>query len=509
MSHFKKTLFIIVLLLFGIFGINVTASAATDYGSQFLTNVTLINSANQNVLDSGIEVKDLEDFRLSYDFAYPDTVKPGDSMSVELPKVLKVSQLSDFDIKNADGVVVAKASFEEGTGKLKLTFTDRATEKQNNRGSFFVSTKWDQNESGVTDGPVEVQLPVRGTVEKHNVLQKGVKYEASEFSKFGEMDPKDQTIINYELQLNYNGFNALMENIEGGDELGAGLDYIKDSFEFVIRKNGQSTAVDPSRYSVTFTDNDRGFGFTMDKVMPDEELLVRYKTRVTDSGKAAEYDNMAWIRYDANKVGLTVRKKTRNTAGGGSSVGDKVEPPVTEPENKDEVTPDENTVTEENKDEVTPDENSVTEPENKDEVTPDENSVTEPENKDEVTPDENSVTEPENKDETTPDENSVTEPENKDEVTPDESSVTEPENKDSAMSNEIVESTENNTAQDGQSSNVMANDVNGNQGNNVNKQHKINTDALPETGYTTTDVWTVIGSVMLSFALGLVYYRKR
>lgn len=489
MSSVKKTLFLVVSLLFGIFGVNVTASAATDYGSQFLTNVTLTNDLGQNVLDSNIEVKDLQDYRLSYDFAYPDTVKPGDTMSVVLPNVLKVSQLSDFDIKNAEGVVVAKASFVEGSNQLNVTFTEHATEKQNNRGSFYISTKWNQKASGVTDGPVSVELPVKGTIERHTVLQKGVKYEPSEFSKFGEMDPKNPTVINYELQLNYNGFNALMENIVGGDILGDGMDYDKDSFEFVMFKDGKFTVVDPSRYTVTFADDNRSFGFTMDKVLPDEQLFIRYKTRVTDGNKAAEYDNKAWIRYAANPIGLTVNKKTKNTIGGGNSNGELV-PPVTEPDEKSDGNA------------STP--TDPTEVPGSDEVTPNpETPDTKPEEIGDESTDSNKTTDPDvdSNEATDPDVDSVNEPNN----APTEETVT---GKDEQLKQPRVDSDNTNvkpTAEKPNAGSVSVKNVT----TKTDDKHTDKQDNLPETGYNNTSLATVVGLLLLGLTTGYVVYRKR
>lgn len=490
MKILKRALFLVGSLLFGIFGVNVTASAATDYGSQFLTNVTLINNAGQNVLDSQIEVKDLEDYRLSYDFAYPNTVQPGDTMTVVLPQVLKVSQLSDFDIKNGDGVVVAKASFEEGTKKLQLTFTDRATEKQNNRGSFYISTKWDQTVSGVVDGPVNVELPVKGTVEKHTVLQKGVKYDASEFSKFGEMDSKNPTIINYELQLNYNGFNALMENIVGGDILGDGMDYDKNSFEFVMRKNGQSTVVAPSRYTVTFAPDNRSFGFKMDKVLPDEELFIRYKTKVTDGNKAAEYDNKAWIRYDANQVGLTVDKKTKNTVGGGSSTGEIV-PPVNEPEQPD-VTPNNNEISD-----------SLT---TTDKEKNGENTDVTPEGKTPEVIEENVVEESMMSTDDAMVENVV--PENEPNVP--QEVVNEETSKEENVVSEVNQLAENADGLKNTIDNVVSektpiiNELPKQHGDSKTKGE----NTLPETGYNATIIESLLGLLLLGMTAGYVLYRK-
>ncbi|MBS0950431.1 hypothetical protein JK159_08695 [Weissella minor] len=155
----------------------VHADGGTDYGTDFLTNVTITDKNGKDISnDSTTTVHDGDLLKVSYDFELPENVKPGDSMSVTLPDVLQTTQLAPFDILDHDGKVIGKAQFDESTGKIRITFTDNLVTGQTHSGRFFVNTKWAQDKSGTKNGPVNVEIPLGKGSKNFEVQQQWVDY---------------------------------------------------------------------------------------------------------------------------------------------------------------------------------------------------------------------------------------------------------------------------------------------------------------------------------------------
>ena len=126
--------------------------------------------AEQNNVITGIEallqdgsgpvgdtITQWQTFRIKANFELPNnTVKEGDTTTIQLPEKLRFAQTASFQITDAAGNVVANAVVDGANKTLTLTYTDYPENNSDVSGDFFFYVRMDrQVVEGETDIPLD------------------------------------------------------------------------------------------------------------------------------------------------------------------------------------------------------------------------------------------------------------------------------------------------------------------------------------------------------------------
>lgn len=124
MSNLKKfgLAFLSVILLVNVIFQTNFVKAATNYGSDFLKTVELLDADGNPQTDFGY----YDSIKVHYTWEIPNStnVKEGDTMEFVLPPELKIVTDLDFSLKDHDGNTVGHVIAKKSTGQVVITFTD-------------------------------------------------------------------------------------------------------------------------------------------------------------------------------------------------------------------------------------------------------------------------------------------------------------------------------------------------------------------------------------------------
>lgn len=340
------------------------ARAAIDYGSQFFNEV-YFSDIEGNTL---AKVKDTDKIKVNYSFAITTPVKEGGTMSIALPKELKLVNYIEFPLKDGEGNTIALVTTEKNTGLITLTFTNYVNEKSNINGELFFWAKLDK--TNVTDGNNLITMPVNGVTT--DLALKVIKTEGSSpgttnptvLFKSGAYDKNDLSVINWTITLNNAQQNLFQPTII--DTIGSGQVLLKNSFVVNYRDAAKKsknkyllpTTLANDRTVVLFTDS--GFDLKLENlgsysiINQYSSAVITYKTKVDNS--ETQYINRASSADESNN------SQTRNATvkfygSGGEASGsvneaiDEISDIIDESESMDpnELTPLEHTQLEESK----------------------------------------------------------------------------------------------------------------------------------------------------------------
>lgn len=175
--------------------------------------------------------------RLNWDASkHQANLKSGDYFDVALPDTLrfpKDTTARDFDLKNEEGVVIAKAHVTTGPdecgGSVRVTFTEAVENKYNVKGDMYLASRFNKK---------KVKLGEKNKFE----ISVGSKVITGEVDIAGPVEIKDEYLAKWGIKVNGNSnqaewyarinFNGkAVKNVTIEDSIGLGEKFIEDSFE--------------------------------------------------------------------------------------------------------------------------------------------------------------------------------------------------------------------------------------------------------------------------------------
>ncbi|WP_424348627.1 SpaA isopeptide-forming pilin-related protein [Latilactobacillus sp. 5-91] len=310
------TIFILLASLISSAVANVNpVNASADYGSSFITKGELLDEDGNPTTSVG----QYDETKAHYEFAIPDgtPIKAGDIMTVTLPKQLTVARDISFDIKDSAGNAIGHATVSQATGTVTVTFTDfYETHPNNKKGSFDITTKWDQNEITVnTDIPLD--WGSNGST-VHIGEDEGPDTNEGLY-KWGDVDAQDPSLIHWTARVNYK--KADIKNAVFTDTVGANQELVSGSVkaEYVTYTTGDNYTHDAPVPDSLVSENGTS-GFTINFGDLNGTVLINYDTRATDNGASETYSNSAQLTGD-NITTENITVNTPHTGGNGNGSG--------------------------------------------------------------------------------------------------------------------------------------------------------------------------------------------
>ena len=264
-----------------------------------------------------------EQFKIDGQFKLPNNdVHEGDYTTFKISENLVLVSTPNFDIKDKDGQVVARATIDPENRLLKLTYTKYVENKSDVSGSFYFYTY--VNHHIVKE---KKKVPLQITVNRNIVPIGEVEFggltppSQKDLTKVGNFKP-DNTIT-YDITVNQSGKEVLDAKVT--DILKTpNISYVKDSFEiykgkWVIKDNRwvlENKKTVTNQFNVEFL-SDSEFSIKLGKINKDEGYHIKYKAKANyklQSGEVVE--NIASLWSSKTKIIDSIAKTTYVEAGG-------------------------------------------------------------------------------------------------------------------------------------------------------------------------------------------------
>ena len=264
-----------------------------------------------------------EQFKIDGQFKLPNNdVHEGDYTTFKISENLVLVPIPDFDIKDPNGQVVARANVDTTNRTLKLIYTKYVENKSDITGSFYFYTY--VNHHIVKE---KKKVPIEITVNR-NVVKVGepefgglTPPTQKDLAKVGNFKP-DNTIT-YDITVNQSGKEVLDAKVT--DILKTpNVSYDKNSFEiykgkWVIEDNRwvlKDKENVTSQFKVEFP-SESEFSIKLGKINKDEGYHIKYKAKANyklQSGEVVE--NVASLWSSQTKIIDSIAKTTYLEAGG-------------------------------------------------------------------------------------------------------------------------------------------------------------------------------------------------
>ncbi|EPG1318405.1 TPA_asm: peptidoglycan-binding protein [Listeria monocytogenes] len=318
-SNLKKfgLAFLSVILLVNVLFQTNFVKAATNYGSDFLKTVELLDADGNPQTDFGY----YDSIKVHYTWEIPNStnVKEGDTMEFVLPPELKIVTDLDFSLKDHDGNTVGHVIAKKSTGQVVITFTDFVEKNSNISGYLDFWTNWDKS---LVEGNenVPVEFPVNGTTETIDVGVGGKNQIDPDESlyKYGWANAEHPELIQWVVRVNYskqNIQNAVYEDFIGPKQV-VDFNSIKAFHgEFDPDDNFTPGAEVPSSAITQTTE-----GLKVDLGNLTDSVKISYYTTSTDNGASPNYTNKGQLTGD-NFIKQEIEVATPTSGGGGGGEG--------------------------------------------------------------------------------------------------------------------------------------------------------------------------------------------
>ena len=280
-----------------------------------------ITDTNGKPLDKPLQ--QWEQFKIDGQFKLPNNdVHEGDYTTFKISENLVLVLTPNFDIKDKDGQVVARATIDPENRILKLTYTKYVENKSDVSGSFYFYTY--VNHHIVKE---KKKVPLQITVNRNVVPIGEVEFggltppSQKDLTKVGNFKP-DNTIT-YDITVNQSGKEVPDAKVT--DILKTpNISYVKDSFEiykgkWVIKDNRwvlENKKTVTNQFNVEFL-SDSEFSIKLGKINKDEGYHIKYKAKANyklQSGEVVE--NVASLWSSQTKIIDSIAKTIYLEAGG-------------------------------------------------------------------------------------------------------------------------------------------------------------------------------------------------
>ncbi|PGO19340.1 hypothetical protein CN984_30485, partial [Bacillus cereus] len=325
MKKISSLIMILLLLCNSIITVFPTKTSAETLDN-VIKNIYVTKENGTKPIDNGYSMS--QTVRVNVDWEIENgSAKSGDTFSFNLPKILIINKQLDFDIKDPNGDVIAKGHADRWGHKVTVTFTDYVEKHSNIKGTMFILSKFDRDI--ITDGgDYTLVFTDDNTVsfeEDIHVNPSGFNNPDEKLSKYGYVDPNDDTLINWIVRVNVAGID--MMNAVATDELSPGHTLIKDSIKIYkvkweiengkLIQNEKTDVTDtteimfslPNKFTINFGNITDGYGY-----------YISYHSKI-DGNDYNDFSNHFIL--NANDTDhSSIGNAHRETSGGGDGDGE-------------------------------------------------------------------------------------------------------------------------------------------------------------------------------------------
>ena len=299
------------------------AAPKTKRAAKEIDAITKFSITDHNGKPLDKPLQQWERFKINGQFKLPNNnVHEGDYTTFKITENLVFVPIPDFDIKDQNGQVVARATVDATNRTLKLTYTKYVENKSDITGNFYFYTYI--NHHIVKE---KKKVPIQITVNRNIVPIGEVEFggltppSQKDLTKVGNFKP-DNTIT-YDITVNQSGKEVPDAKVT--DILKTpNISYVKDSFEiykgkWIIEDNRwvlENKEDVTSKFKVEFP-SDSEFSIKLGKINKDEGYHIKYKAKPNyqlQSGEVVE--NIASLWSSKTKIIDSIAKTTYVEAGG-------------------------------------------------------------------------------------------------------------------------------------------------------------------------------------------------
>lgn len=299
------------------------AAPKTQRAPKEIDAITKFSITDHNGKPLDKPLQQWEQFKIDGQFKLPNNdVHEGDYTTFKISENLVLVSTPNFDIKDKDGQVVARATIDPENRLLKLTYTKYVENKSDVSGSFYFYTY--VNHHIVKE---KKKVPLQITVNRNIVPIGEVEFggltppSQKDLTKVGNFKP-DNTIT-YDITVNQSGKE--IPDAKVTDILKTpNISYVKDSFEiykgkWVIKDNRwvlKNKKTVTTQFNVEFL-SDSEFSIKLGKINKDEGYHIKYKAKANyklQSGEVVENVTSLWSSQ--TKIIDSIAKTTYLEAGG-------------------------------------------------------------------------------------------------------------------------------------------------------------------------------------------------
>ncbi|KRM07045.1 collagen adhesin [Liquorilactobacillus ghanensis DSM 18630] len=289
-----------------------------NWENQFITNNELRDANGKKQDHFGY----YDDMQAYWHFNIPEGTKitAGDTMEVSIPDVFNLNTKLSFDIKDAGGNIIGKATADPNTRKVIITFTDYAAQESVNGidGEFNLWVSWNK-----TKIDFDKDIPINwGTSSSTVHIDPGNNQPdpTEKLVKWGWYDATDPTIIHWQTRINYaqkDINNAVYTDFVGENQKLIPSTISAEQVKYHTDSDGYDviSKVDNSKI---FQDSDTKFHINLGDI--NQTYVVDYETKATDNGASFHYENSAQLTGDnIEKEEQTVYSPENGGGGDGST----------------------------------------------------------------------------------------------------------------------------------------------------------------------------------------------
>ncbi|MDT2814969.1 Ig-like domain-containing protein, partial [Vagococcus carniphilus] len=295
--------------------------------SNVITNIT-ITDKNGNPLSQ--DVSQWENFRINGNFSLPNgLISAGDITTITLPAQLKFGNLTDFEVKDVSGNIVANATISPVTKQIVLTYTNYAESHSDVKGSFYfyagIDTSVIKDEQIIT-----TEIDIDGETFPIEIEFEGVGNDTHPLSKAGWFIEGDNQQLQYYLAVNRskkNYPNAVLK-----DSLKSqAVSYVPESFKVYKgewRRNSNNTdwelvnQVDvTSTLNINLSEDNRSFSIDFGNITEQDHFAVYYNAKMNYKPVDGEKINNTAILISDENVVTETTIETPFQEGGGEAEG--------------------------------------------------------------------------------------------------------------------------------------------------------------------------------------------
>jgi serine-aspartate repeat-containing protein C/D/E len=302
---------------------------------------TLVKAVQTNVITSMVvtdkdgnsldhAVGQWENFRINATFSLPNgQVSEGDTTTITLPSEFRFGDTTSFELKDANGNIVAHAVIDSNTKTVVLTYTNYAETHSDITGSFFfyagVDTAVVNEEKTIT-----TNIDVEGTVFPVEIDFEGIDNHDYPISKAGWFMDNSENEIQYYVAINR--VKQAYPNVVVSDLLkNEGVTYAPGTFKIYKgewERNAANTdwvladRVDvTSNYTIDFSSDNQSFSIDFGNIGEDDQFAIYYIAKVAYTPVQGELFVNTAVLASNEQVIQTGTANTDYQKGGGQAEG--------------------------------------------------------------------------------------------------------------------------------------------------------------------------------------------
>ncbi|GAB2027235.1 hypothetical protein OfM2_11380 [Lactovum odontotermitis] len=314
-----------------IFSTNIQPRAPAPASASNVIDGIIKNSSVTDLNGNPIagDVNQFTDIQLNFDFALPNgSVKAGDTTTIQLSPNIRFPKGQTFDVKDANGNIIATAVVDPDTKTLTMTYTDFVETHSDITGALHVAVRVDTTNQP-TSGDLPISIKENGTDKQvGNLRYTRIGDSADEkFMKYGYISNDAGTQAEYVLRVNASG--GTYTNVSLSDELqSAGVTYDTSSFQilkgtWVLNSSGFYELSNPqdvtSHFPINFTAGNTAYSVNFGDIN-GEGYRIFYRVNINHTPVNGEkFLNNAQLTGNNTVIGGRLSDVAFQSAGGEAS----------------------------------------------------------------------------------------------------------------------------------------------------------------------------------------------